>query len=67
MAAVAMGTVIGYSAPSIPMMKTNDKPVRITSDQADWFGSLMNIGALFGGPIGGKYIMLSFSIICQIP
>ncbi|KAG1674334.1 Facilitated trehalose transporter Tret1 [Nymphon striatum] len=52
MGSVAMGTVIGFSSPSIPMMENNDEPLRITSEQADWFGSLLSLGALIGGPIG---------------
>ncbi|KAG1674333.1 Facilitated trehalose transporter Tret1-2 [Nymphon striatum] len=50
---IAMGTVIGYSSPSIPRMETYDIPLKITSDEGDWFGSLMNIGALFGGLAAG--------------
>lgn len=50
--ALMMGLVIGYSSPAL----TDEHFTKIlkTEENKVWFGSLMAIGALFGGPIGGE-------------
>ncbi|CAL1526735.1 unnamed protein product [Lymnaea stagnalis] len=47
------GISIGYSSPSIPSMI---KRGVLKKDESSWFGSLLTIGALFGGPLGGWLI-----------
>lgn len=49
----AFGYTIGYSSPAIPQME-HDRI--ISKDGAAWFGSLLPLAAMFGGPIGGWMI-----------
>ncbi|KAH9503210.1 Solute carrier 2 (Facilitated glucose transporter) member 8 [Bulinus truncatus] len=51
--ALNFGIAIGYSSPSIPSMI---KRGVLNKDESSWFGSLLTIGALFGGPLGGWLI-----------
>ncbi|XP_076461975.1 solute carrier family 2, facilitated glucose transporter member 8-like [Babylonia areolata] len=51
--ALNFGFTIGYSSPAIPSMIKHDV---LKEEDAGWFGSLMTIGALFGGPISGWLI-----------
>lgn len=50
-----IGTVIGYSSPAGAMLMDNtfDDFLHLTKDQNSWFSSIMNVGALAGGPVGG--------------
>ena len=50
-----MGAVLGYSSPAGAklMSKTTDDFLHLSKDQNSWFSSLMNVGALVGGPVGG--------------
>ncbi|XP_052251802.1 solute carrier family 2, facilitated glucose transporter member 8-like isoform X2 [Dreissena polymorpha] len=48
--ALSFGFVIGYSSPAIPQL---EKASLLVGEQKGWFGSLMTVGALFGGPLGG--------------
>lgn len=57
MGSIGMGSVVGFSSPTVPLLKTYDKPLRITDDEADWFASLVNVGALIAGPIAGMKIL----------
>lgn len=53
LAPFSFGYCIGYSSPAIPELEANKLLVR---QQSGWFGSLLTIGALGGGPIGGWLI-----------
>ncbi|XP_041368856.1 solute carrier family 2, facilitated glucose transporter member 8-like [Gigantopelta aegis] len=48
--ALSFGYTIGYSSPAIPSML---KARVLEEKDVGWFGSLMTIGALAGGPFGG--------------
>ena len=53
-----MGTTIAWSGPSIPYLKLDPSQdgFGINDDQGSWIGSLMPLGALVGGPLGGLLI-----------
>ena len=51
--ALNFGYTIGYSSPAIPSMIKHGV---LKEEDAGWFGSLVTVGALFGGPIGGWFI-----------
>ncbi|KAL3224951.1 hypothetical protein MRX96_049405 [Rhipicephalus microplus] len=53
MAAASYGLSVGYSSPALPDMR---RRMQLTESQSSWFGSLLNIGALVGGLVGGKFI-----------
>ncbi|XP_076055622.1 facilitated trehalose transporter Tret1-like [Oratosquilla oratoria] len=56
MGTFSMGTVIGYSAPASPQLVDNSTHVsnlHITLEENTWFSSIIGIGALAGGPLGG--------------
>nr|XP_053629114.1 LOW QUALITY PROTEIN: facilitated trehalose transporter Tret1-like [Cherax quadricarinatus] len=51
-----MGTGIGYSSPAGPLLMSNSTEggsLQLSEDQYNWFSSLMNLGALVGGVLGG--------------
>ncbi|XP_069743985.1 solute carrier family 2, facilitated glucose transporter member 8 isoform X2 [Narcine bancroftii] len=51
---LSFGFVLGYSSPAIPELESNLNPdLKLNSNQASWFGSLVTIGAAVGGIIGG--------------
>lgn len=51
---LSFGFVLGYSSPAIPNLTTIDDPrLRLDSDQASWFGSIVTVGAAVGGLLGG--------------
>lgn len=54
----AMGTVLGYSSPAGAQLidSTFDDALHLTKEQNSWFSSIMNVGALIGGPLGGLCI-----------
>ena len=51
-----MGTVLGYSSPAGARLidKSTNDSLHLTQDQNSWFSSIMNVGALAGGPVGGR-------------
>ncbi|XP_071949085.1 solute carrier family 2, facilitated glucose transporter member 8-like [Antedon mediterranea] len=54
LAPILMGYTLGYSSPALPDLVDNKI---LTSDgQQAWFGSMVAIGAIFGGPIAGMSI-----------
>ncbi|PIK35539.1 hypothetical protein BSL78_27632 [Apostichopus japonicus] len=53
LAPISAGYTIGYSSPAIPQLK-ND--TILDDNSASWFGSLLNVGAIFGGPVAGFLI-----------
>ena len=50
-----MGANLGYTSPAGPQLTnaTESGELELTKDGNDLFVSIFNIGALFGGPIGG--------------
>ncbi|CAL4073794.1 unnamed protein product [Meganyctiphanes norvegica] len=52
--ALGMGTVIGYSSPALPYLTGNaTDTVHLDPQEAMWFSSILNVGALIGGPVAG--------------
>uniref|UniRef100_A0A0P4VWY6 Major facilitator superfamily (MFS) profile domain-containing protein n=1 Tax=Scylla olivacea TaxID=85551 RepID=A0A0P4VWY6_SCYOL len=53
--AFAMGTVLGYSSPAGAQLINNPTHdfVHLDKSQNSLFSSIMNVGALVGGPVGG--------------
>ncbi|XP_065307316.1 facilitated trehalose transporter Tret1-like isoform X2 [Dermacentor albipictus] len=51
--ATSYGLSVGYSSPALPDMRQR---MPLTESQSSWFGSLLNIGALVGGLLGGQSI-----------
>ena len=47
---ISFGLVVGYSSPTLPDLKSSGV---LTEDQATWYGSLITLGAMLGGPFGG--------------
>lgn len=46
----SFGFTIGYSSPAIPEL---EKIGYLTGSESGWFGSLLTVGAMLGGPIAG--------------
>ncbi|XP_040387424.1 solute carrier family 2, facilitated glucose transporter member 8 isoform X3 [Cygnus olor] len=69
---LSFGFVLGYSSPVIPeLRKINDPTLRLDSNQASWFGSVVTLGAAAGGILGGYLVdkvgrKLSL-MLCSIP
>ncbi|NXN10831.1 GTR8 protein, partial [Indicator maculatus] len=69
---LSFGFVLGYSSPVIPeLRKLNDPKLRLDSNQASWFGSVVTLGAAAGGILGGYLVdkvgrKLSL-MLCSVP
>ncbi|NXH10856.1 GTR8 protein, partial [Bucco capensis] len=69
---LSFGFVLGYSSPVIPELRKIDDPgLRLDSNQASWFGSVVTLGAAAGGILGGYLVdkigrKLSL-MLCSIP
>ncbi|XP_054466980.1 solute carrier family 2, facilitated glucose transporter member 8 [Anoplopoma fimbria] len=51
---MSFGFVLGYSSPAIPeLTRIADPRLRLSADQASWFGSIVTVGAAVGGLLGG--------------
>ncbi|KAI2664377.1 Solute carrier family 2, facilitated glucose transporter member 8 [Labeo rohita] len=51
---LSFGFVLGYSSPAIPeLRKIQDSRLQLSTEEASWFGSVVTIGAAFGGLLGG--------------
>lgn len=52
---IATGAVLGYSSPAGPMLINNPThdSLHLDKSQNSLFSSIMNVGALLGGPVGG--------------
>ncbi|XP_001946479.3 facilitated trehalose transporter Tret1-2 homolog [Acyrthosiphon pisum] len=50
----AVGTVLAWTSPALPMLLSADSTIKITPDQGSWVGSLIAIGAIFGSIPAGK-------------
>ncbi|KAM7315628.1 facilitated trehalose transporter Tret1 [Ixodes scapularis] len=53
MAALSFGLTLSYSSPALPDIR---RRMPFSDSQGDWFGSLVTIGALFGGLAGGQLV-----------
>uniref|UniRef100_A0A8C0FEE1 Solute carrier family 2, facilitated glucose transporter member 8 n=1 Tax=Bubo bubo TaxID=30461 RepID=A0A8C0FEE1_BUBBB len=68
----SFGFVLGYSSPVIPeLRKISDPELRLDSNQASWFGSVVTLGAAAGGILGGYLVdkvgrKLSL-MLCSVP
>ncbi|XP_075534584.1 facilitated trehalose transporter Tret1-like [Dermacentor variabilis] len=54
LASVAMGSVMGYSAPALASMAAGG--IHMTRSQETWFGSVLAVGALVGSLVSGFLI-----------
>lgn len=51
---LSFGFVLGYSSPAIPdLTRIQDLRLQLSTEEASWFGSVVTIGAAFGGLLGG--------------
>lgn len=51
---LSFGFVLGYSSPAIPdLQKITDPRLKLSTEEASWFGSVVTIGAGLGGLLGG--------------
>lgn len=53
MASLSFGLTLSYSSPALPDIR---RKMPFNNSQGDWFGSLVTIGALFGGLAGGQLV-----------
>ncbi|XP_050782680.1 solute carrier family 2, facilitated glucose transporter member 8 isoform X2 [Gopherus flavomarginatus] len=69
---LSFGFVLGYSSPAIPdLKKISDPKLRLDTNEASWFGSVVTLGAAAGGILGGCMVdkvgrKLSL-MLCSIP
>ncbi|XP_029467728.1 solute carrier family 2, facilitated glucose transporter member 8 isoform X2 [Rhinatrema bivittatum] len=69
---LSFGFVLGYSSPAISdLSKTDDPHLRLDKTEASWFGSIVTIGAVMGGLLGGWLVdrlgrKLSL-MLCSVP
>ncbi|EMP34566.1 Solute carrier family 2, facilitated glucose transporter member 8, partial [Chelonia mydas] len=69
---LSFGFVLGYSSPAIPALKKISDPIlRLDTNEASWFGSVVTLGAAAGGILGGCMVdkigrKLSL-MLCSIP
>ncbi|KAL5241840.1 hypothetical protein ACI65C_009250 [Semiaphis heraclei] len=50
----AVGTVLAWMSPAMPMLLSADSKIKMTADQGSWVGSLIAIGAIFGSIPAGR-------------
>ncbi|KAL7836645.1 hypothetical protein AOLI_G00279290 [Acnodon oligacanthus] len=51
---LSFGFVLGYSSPALPeLQRSTDQRLRLSAEEASWFGSVVTIGAGVGGLLGG--------------
>uniref|UniRef100_A0A6B0VB77 Putative glucose transporter n=1 Tax=Ixodes ricinus TaxID=34613 RepID=A0A6B0VB77_IXORI len=53
MASLSFGFTCTYSSPALPDIRKN---IDFTDDDTGWFGSLVTLGAVFGGLVGGQLV-----------
>ncbi|EEC05675.1 Slc2A8 protein, putative [Ixodes scapularis] len=56
MATMSNGFSIGYSSSALPDLRQR---MGLSDDQGDWFGSVLNMGAMFGALVGGAAAVLT--------
>ncbi|KAM3911639.1 solute carrier family 2, facilitated glucose transporter member 8 isoform 1-T2 [Leptodactylus fuscus] len=69
---LSFGFVLGFSSPAISDLKNSEDPrLILDKESASWFGSIVTIGAAFGGILGGwivDRIGRKFSLmLCALP
>ncbi|KAK3892423.1 hypothetical protein Pcinc_003656 [Petrolisthes cinctipes] len=54
----SFGTTLGYTSPAGPLLMSNSTngSLHLTSVENSFFSSILNVGALVGGPLGGLVI-----------
>ncbi|CAN7998528.1 unnamed protein product, partial [Ixodes hexagonus] len=55
LASLSFGFTCTYSAPALPDIR---KHMDLSDDDTGWFGSLVTLGAVFGGLVGGQLVNL---------
>jgi SP family facilitated glucose transporter-like MFS transporter 8 len=67
--AMSMGFALGYSSPALrdlPLIK-----ILVTDENKSWFGSLVTLGAMIGGPIGAvcieRFGRKTSLMLCNMP
>ncbi|GAB6022531.1 Facilitated trehalose transporter Tret1 [Chamberlinius hualienensis] len=67
---VASGNVISYPSPAVPDINSHKNPYYVNRYEQSWIGSLVPLGAIFGGVVGGpimdrfgRKLALMFSVI----
>lgn len=53
---VATGTVFGYPSPATPDIDANRNPFHLDDEQSSWVGSIITLGGMAGGLLGGPYM-----------
>merc|ERR1712013_239571 len=55
---LVMGTSISWTSPALPLLKKGEGEggFSLSTSEASWVGSLMPIGALIGGQVGGLFM-----------
>lgn len=53
---VATGTVFGYPSPATPDIDANRNPFHLSDEQSSWVGSIITLGGMAGGLLGGPYM-----------
>ncbi|XP_037573182.1 solute carrier family 2, facilitated glucose transporter member 8-like isoform X2 [Dermacentor silvarum] len=53
MSGASFGLTLSYSSPALPDIR---RRMPFSDSQSDWFGSLVTLGALFGGLAGGQLV-----------
>ncbi|KAH7952261.1 solute carrier family 2, facilitated glucose transporter member 8 isoform X2 [Rhipicephalus sanguineus] len=53
MSGASFGLTLSYSSPALPDIR---RRMPFSDSQGDWFGSLVTLGALFGGLVGGQLL-----------
>lgn len=56
LASMAMGSVLGYSAPALASMASTTSSIHMTPSEETWFGSVLAVGALVGSLVTGYLI-----------
>lgn len=54
----AFGTTIGWPSPAMPNLNAYRNPFHVSDEQNSWVGSIVTLGALAGGLVGGTYMDL---------
>lgn len=67
--AMSMGFSLGYSSPAL--QDEHLSQLLNTHERRSWFGSLVTVGAMFGGPLGamlaGRLGRKTTLILCNVP
>ncbi|OXA56451.1 Facilitated trehalose transporter Tret1-2 [Folsomia candida] len=72
MGALALGTVLSWPAVALPNLRVDpDFTGNLTTSQESWIGSIVSLGAVAAGPVGGVGIELfgrrKAMLVCSVP